>query len=491
MEACYTCRRRRIQCDRSSTPCQKCQKAGLECVDKRPVRWVQGVAIRGGMRGRSYDNSSVSLMPVEQFPARSASVARTPEVKPSMEVAKIAPAMSSIPLSISDTTLDSSARYYLEYYNDRICQLFIVLDSENNPFRNLISLALSDKTLLDAALALAARHRANAAQPFSLNGVNISLIPADADRDALRYKYRAIHGLSRSIGTRDAYSDATVASVFLLVFLDLLESGCDRWNYHLEGAKSLMALKPSSDPGRTLERIRTFIVKQIHLIEALGATFVRPELLSTPSPVDHSENLLQDVVEESFLGCPEYILTAVQAFSLQRDALAHGTSTNARHSETQSVLDTIKQFDAFAWASSHSQKPLKHHIDELCRLARTYQYGAIIYGQRVLDAFDKKQTNQCMMVSELIFLITSLQGSNLLKCALWPIIVAGFECQAQPQREMLIHALDKFWEDTKCLNVMNAAKILQDFWTKTDDNQAVASDWIFETGRLSDDWLLI
>lgn len=49
---CWTCRSRTIQCDQSRTPCAKCEKAGLECLDKRPLRWVQGVAIRGKMRGR-------------------------------------------------------------------------------------------------------------------------------------------------------------------------------------------------------------------------------------------------------------------------------------------------------------------------------------------------------------------------------------------------------------------------------------------------------
>ena len=63
-EACYTCRRRRIQCDRSQIPCRKCEKAGLKCLEKRPIRWVQGVAIRGAMRGRSHQDNRVSSAPV-------------------------------------------------------------------------------------------------------------------------------------------------------------------------------------------------------------------------------------------------------------------------------------------------------------------------------------------------------------------------------------------------------------------------------------------
>ena len=57
-EPCYTCRRRRIQCDRSKEPCRKCEKAGLECFRERPLRWVRGVAIRGAMRGKSFKETA-------------------------------------------------------------------------------------------------------------------------------------------------------------------------------------------------------------------------------------------------------------------------------------------------------------------------------------------------------------------------------------------------------------------------------------------------
>jgi hypothetical protein len=36
----------------------KCEKAGLECVEKKPLRWVNGVAIRGKMRGQTYGATS-------------------------------------------------------------------------------------------------------------------------------------------------------------------------------------------------------------------------------------------------------------------------------------------------------------------------------------------------------------------------------------------------------------------------------------------------
>lgn len=45
-DSCYTCRRRRIQCDKSGIPCAKCEKSGFECFQERPLRWVKGVTLR-------------------------------------------------------------------------------------------------------------------------------------------------------------------------------------------------------------------------------------------------------------------------------------------------------------------------------------------------------------------------------------------------------------------------------------------------------------
>lgn len=115
-EACYTCRRRRIQCDRSQIPCRKCENAGLKCFEKRPVRWVQGVAIRGGMRGRSLQDNRVSSTPVGAIDMTLDSP--IDGRKDFTTLAESTGQPASIPASITDESLarlDPSARYYLDY----------------------------------------------------------------------------------------------------------------------------------------------------------------------------------------------------------------------------------------------------------------------------------------------------------------------------------------------------------------------------------------
>lgn len=122
---------------------------------------------------------------------------------------------------------------------------------------------------------MAARHHANSGQSFYQAETPPSPRLIKADRDALAFKHQAMEALSYSL--RDATlskKDTTVASIFLLIFLDLLESGSDGWNYHLEGVKNLIAstyTQSDSDavinhgPGQTIQEIRGFITKQIHL----------------------------------------------------------------------------------------------------------------------------------------------------------------------------------------------------------------------------------
>lgn len=157
--------------------------------------------------------------------------------------------------------------------NERICQLFIVYDTNRNPFRSLITLGLESPVLLKALLALAARHHVNKGQPFHKTESPTSPQLVTANRHALAFKHQAMESLSQSLtDPKLSKQDTTVASIFLLVFLDLLESGSDGWNFHLEGAKNLIASTyPQSDseaginhgPGQTVQEIRAFITKQI------------------------------------------------------------------------------------------------------------------------------------------------------------------------------------------------------------------------------------
>lgn len=104
---CWTCRKRTIQCDQSRFPCAKCEKAGLECLDKRPLRWVKGVAIRGKMRGQGFDSNKPNLVP-----------SRRKQLLPSSEKGW---AVEAGPLpTLQDPHISSLERFYIDY-----CELML------------------------------------------------------------------------------------------------------------------------------------------------------------------------------------------------------------------------------------------------------------------------------------------------------------------------------------------------------------------------------
>lgn len=103
--ACWTCRKRTIQCDRTGNPCSKCEKAGLECFETRPLRWVKGVAIRGKMRGHVLEED---YKVAYQKP------------HPPLKLGSISPCVQSLALTRplqdpSTKDLDWSSRFYLDY----------------------------------------------------------------------------------------------------------------------------------------------------------------------------------------------------------------------------------------------------------------------------------------------------------------------------------------------------------------------------------------
>ncbi|KAJ5036205.1 hypothetical protein NUH16_004073 [Penicillium rubens] len=232
-------------------------------------------------------------------------------------------------------------------------------------------------------------------------------------------------------------------------------------------------------------------------IETLGATFLRPKLLSEFIFHGQAERQPHEEIEQSFLGCPEFLLTAIQFLSNERDAIAgqlpDSAALQTHITNTTAMMELLHDFDSYAWASSVQRegRSSPDEINNLCTLSQAFKTGALLYGRRILDALTNSTTMQDDLVSELLGLIDSLKDDEaLFKCVLWAIFVAGLECRSRAQKDFLVESLEKFWTATRCLNVINAAKILKDYWDQ-EERLETSSRWIFDIGRLGRDCLLI
>lgn len=230
-------------------------------------------------------------------------------------------------------------------------------------------------------------------------------------------------------------------------------------------------------------------------VETLGSLFICPNSAFQYVLFDE-KRMTQESIEDSFLICPVFLSTAIRYISQERDIISRSKHSNdtderARIRPITSMLELVENFDSYGWALSlpQSRQPFQQETDSLCILSEVYKIGTVLYGRRVLDTIRGKATSQDDLVSELLGLLNALRSNpTWLKCVLWPIFVAGLECRLPAQRKFFIMHLEEFWMATKCLNAMNAAKILEDYWQQDDTN---ASSWIFDIGRFGRAWLLI
>ncbi|KAL4993258.1 fungal-specific transcription factor domain-containing protein [Aspergillus recurvatus] len=516
-QSCYTCRRRHVECDKSRIPCRKCQKAGVECLQKRPWRWVNGPNFRRkaesatatGAQGALYQGpeSGETASPVprgdERTPATTISNRRSVVCQPQ----GLDFQFLNMSLCLSDPSLanlDSTSRFYLNHYSRCVCMLFIMFDSPQNPLRQLIPVAFADPLLLASVIALAARHHENAKQISDKSTLNDSALPVSRQR-AILYKYKAIHDLALALDNQMRHStDVIITSAFLLILLDLLESGNDNWHLHLKGVKALFSVPPpktsSSDLTPTIGSLRDFVAGQIYLIETLGTMFAQSGTRSEIIKSDQLPASFQRTMGMAYLGCPDYLLSTISCFSAARDCLED--SKRSGNIDTFTLLERIngllghtEKFDPHAWVARHLQARLAHFPSNqkaakmLKSLAQSYKAATTIYGWRICDALTADTTPLGDVVGGLVNAIGVLrQDRTLFKCILWPLFIAGLECQCDQQRDYIRQCLQSFWFETKCINVVNAVAILDRLWAEAEHH---SRNWIFSFGEIEGDWLMI
>ncbi|KAL4908494.1 hypothetical protein BDW74DRAFT_175179 [Aspergillus multicolor] len=519
LKACWTCRSRTIQCDQSRFPCLKCEKAGLECRDRKPLRWVKGVAIRGKMRGHTYASERNPTAPIAVPSFQSLKTNRA--VEQSLHFALQDPRVQN---------LDKLSRHYIDYYDRRICRLYILHDSDSNPFRSLLAYALEDVPLRTSITALAARHHANTGYSFDSPadpGVFAAAKTANENLNALRFKTQAIAALAESLrttGWKSGVKDTTMATILLLIFLELLESGLEGWDAHLNGARGFVQLyqslsRSSAGKNRGFSEmgagLRSFIARQYFLIETLGAALSSPSSLFKGPDIAgcQYENIggrETESIVRSFLGCPEFLLGSIHFFSNQRHVIAKATAAlydedvMAAHVEdTITMLEVTQSFDSSEWASGFQQHQpsvsSKSPADtqNLCTLSEAYKTAALLYGRQVIGTLSPALEDvERELVLRLLNLIDALKDQEtLFKCLLWPTFIAGLHlhCVGQKrdlQQTFILGSLRKLWDLTSCLNVITATNILKNLWDRGAHHPAKTHNAL-QFIELDRHWLLI
>lgn len=246
---CWTCRHRRLKCDRALPICGKCTSSQRPCLGyskDKPLRWTDSVASRGKLMGKKVPRKEQNL-PISR-------VLNDPGLQ------DLSPSMRNY---IAYCKWSAWAYWVLADWRSveqQCCQEFVLYDFERaNPFKEFIRLIPSCLGLCHAMVSVAALHQTFRIAPAQCNDktmayksnpneVQISqwaeqvhhLHQLPAYHDALYHKQRTLSFL-RSEAYAGCFSnpDGVIASMIMSIWFELIDSGRDTWRYHLRGLREV------------------------------------------------------------------------------------------------------------------------------------------------------------------------------------------------------------------------------------------------------------
>jgi hypothetical protein len=228
--------------------------------------------------------------------------------------------------------------------------------------------------------------------------------------------------------------------------------------------------------------------------EIFGATVLRPGQFtkSLRSRLKASERCF----DLSITGCPSHILDALDFVNSQHqavttrlvpedEAIAH-EPTNI--SDLLTTVSDLEQFDAenYAIEKYTSLAPGEMSLNCFTYFCLAWKIAAKLYTTRVIFTITNQQTYSLQAdVNELIqYCKIVTQEYPGIKCFVWPVFIAGVECDTQADRDWVIPTMDRFWQRYFGANIKAVALALSILWKNKGATKEMAQEsswnWVKE-----------
>ncbi|KAE8155134.1 hypothetical protein BDV25DRAFT_135179 [Aspergillus avenaceus] len=493
-KACHTCRRRRVKCDLGSPTCKRCYTAGIDCLGYgKLILWVDGVASRGKMMGKSFDQQR----PQDTTRGAMCHTRRQHELlRNSLFTARRQGTEAmTLPSALPDPfchQFSPNVRFYLNHFFTVVTKDLVIYHEPNrkwNPFHALYQFTQGSPVLFYIIIAMSSYHLYNLV-PIK-DQVSNRLI------DALSAKDKALRLLA--VGLTDLNpSNSTVlltASMLLLDF-DLLESGRDTWCIHLDAAKrlvtstspSLLAVTATDDPEES--SFRRWVITNIVLQDIVGST-----LCGATSNCDLYGLFAQEVeIDESlrfaeanhYLSCPSEISKVIAlASSIRTKSLEHSKLSEPNDTYVR-LLASVQSFDPTDWVMQLQSLVPFDNCELRCCVGSAYKAAAALYISRMLpDEYlhNYSQEERDALVHEILELISCVPyESDLFKATIWPCYIAGAEATDPFVRLRVITHLQMVGKLIPWNTTYSALEALEAVWKRVDqsefDNSAGSKNWL-------------
>ncbi|KAF5646511.1 Zn(2)-C6 fungal-type DNA-binding domain protein [Fusarium tjaetaba] len=420
-KGCSICSKRRIICDLGQPSCQKCLGRGFTCPGYGPrLRWVQGVALRGHLRG-------------VQFP------------------------VPGPPVLTSSPNIDSNTQQLLDYYDKHIAGLMVWFDSEKNYYRQkVLHLAQTNEAVRLAICAVSAQHASRNFTPSTVY---------EKDRD------HVLSMIMRGVDDMTAHPQLTVtadtaewmlSSMMVLSSYELAHNGgADAADFHRKAARALVNTLSTLDFPKS--SLFGFLQNQLSMYDIFASTTIldATDVQDAIRPVEYGD-------DRSFSA---YLLLLHDATLISRECSAGDSTRDWRAEFIQARGETLMEVGSSGICSSADR-------GDFIRLVDAYHNAALLYAARCLGHQYGPEETVCL--SDLFRLLRGMK--NLHGCIhnlAWPIFIAGTESYGVDDQQLIVRDLYKsLSEVTGFKHHGDVLTFLETFWVSGDsDWRILAKQW--------------
>lgn len=464
-QGCWTCKQRKIGCDRGSPACNNCLRTGRECLGynirlawpdqpdgRRRVSQLPGQATQlPPVNARDYGKQFLNVTYSDLLKSRNGYADRALALALAHEPP--APRLKRIVPFVPD--LREREAHLLEYYQNRLSKMISTVDINNGFREELLPMALTSSTsaangLRNSMLALAALHQWGA-------------------REALPYKAKALGSLSSSLSTESVgITQTQLATSMMLCVYNVFDETEGNWNVHLNGAKDILRELASLQGGFSKYR---FLYTWFLYHEILGC-FSNPERHGLYGPA--SFQLAPHVDPDSSLiigslGCSVEVMEVIsyvnglRAAELRGDARHYSTEERVRQNEEwQRVESRLTNLEQRLDPSSLGQLTQQERT-RILTTAEMYRVATMLYLQRTGGGTQANEIraiylDQAFRLLKMLAICTSP----------WPLFVIACESETDEQRIKILQTLDRMDNERHIGNYFVLREIIEMYWKQQD-----------------------
>ncbi|KAK1705633.1 LOW QUALITY PROTEIN: putative Zn(II)2Cys6 transcription factor [Colletotrichum acutatum] len=464
---CANCERRRIRCDRRQPHCAKCDKKRISCPGyDRQLRWVEGVAARGHLRGRtiptrpsSEDKTAFREDDSKDICSESSMLGKRKEFMTSVAILNTPIAQLSQPCDYPD----SLTRVFTDYYRRNLAGLMVWMDSDENHY--LVPLATNQPAIGFAIMAFAAQHGAMALPDESVEHARDRCLHLIQTR-AQDMTARLIEG--DDLGNHGDLADAEwmLASILIMCNYENVRRRLEIADDHRRAARTIVNLFKGQNSINNRD-LFAFLRNQLAIDDVLAATTScdLPLIRNAVTPAPGSDHLL---FSRYLTFLHRVTLVSTDAVESHRSISRFNsglTMTLIRSEFEQARGATLMAAGRLGLAGSSMSR------DFIC-LVEVYHSAGLLYSIRCLDYAIEHASERIVAVASLFDQLAAFENqAAFIQNLAWPTFIAGTECHGDPDRqETIAGLLTAIHEGTRFSYYLDAVNFLKEFWAGENDD---------------------